>query len=100
MENYEKQPLTSAERRLALKHYDAYQKSKSYNLYFVYGHFSEAKARAWDYCKALMNKFDGYGLKVISANSCMFTAGFMFEEDGKTMFMYISKDKDIAVEVA
>ena len=46
-----------------------------------------------------MYKFNGYGLKVISANGYQFTAGFMFEEDGKTMFMYISKSHDIAVEV-
>ena len=97
---YEKQPLTSANRRLALKNYDAYQRSTSYELYDVYGTYSAAKAKAWDYCKELMYKFNGYGLKVISANGYQFTAGFMFEEDGKTMFMYISKSHDIAVEVA
>lgn len=97
---YEKQPLTSANRRLALKNYDAYQRSTSYELYDVYGRYSAAKAKAWDYCKELMYQFSGYGLKIISANGYMFTAGFMFEEDGKTMFMYISKYHDIAVEVA
>lgn len=97
---YEKQPLTSANRRLALRNYDAYNRSTHYELYDVYGRYSAAKAKAWDYCKELMYKFNGYGLKVISANGYQFTAGFMFEEDGKTMFMYISKSPDIAVEVA
>lgn len=97
---YEKQPLTSANRRTALKHYDAYQRSFNYELYDVYGRCSSAKMKAWDYCKELMYKFNGYGLKIISANGYQFTAGFMFEEDGKTMFMYISKTHDIAVEVA
>lgn len=97
---YEKQPLTSANRRLALKNYDAYQRSTSYELYDVYGRCSSAKMKAWDYCKELMYKFNGYGLKIISHNGYQFTAGFMFEEDGKTMFMYISKSHDIAVEVA
>ena len=97
---YEKQPLTSANRRAALRHYDAYQRSTSYELYDVYGRCSSAKMKAWDYCKELMYKFNGYGLKIISANGYQFTAGFMFEEDGKTMFMYISKTHDIAVEVA
>lgn len=96
----EKQPLTSANRRLALKNYDAYKRSTSYELYDVYGSYSAAKARAGEYCKDLMNQFNGRGLKVISANGFQFTAGFMFEEDGKTMFMYISKNYDIAVEVA
>lgn len=97
---YEKQPLTSANRRLALKNYDAYKNSTAYELYDVYGRYSAAKAKAWDYCKELMYQFNGYGLKVIHANGYQFTAGFMFEEDGKTMFMYISKSHDIAVEVA
>jgi outer membrane phospholipase A len=97
---YEQQPLTYAHRRLALKNYDAYKRSTSYALYDVYGSCSSAKMRAWDYCKELMHKFDGYGLKVISHNCHQFTAGFMFESDGKEMFMYISKNHDIAVEVA
>jgi hypothetical protein len=100
MENYTKEPLTSANRRTALRHYDAYQRSTSYELYDVYGRCSSAKMKAWDYCKELMYKFNGYGLKIISANGYQFTAGFMFEEDGKEMFMYISKSHDIAVEVA
>lgn len=97
---YEKQPLTSANRRLALRNYDAYQNSTSYSLRDKYGSYSKEKEDAWKYCENLMAQFDGWGLKVISANGWMFTAGFMFEEDGKTMFMYISKHHDIAVEVA
>lgn len=97
---YEKQPLTSANRRQALNHYDAYKRSSAYSLRDVYGTYSRAKDDAWEYCKELMYKFNGYGLKVISFSRYMFTAGFMFEEDGKTMFMYISPSRDIAVEVA
>ena len=100
MENYTREPLTSANRRTALRHYDAYLRSTSYELYDVYGRCSSVKMKAWDYCKELMYKFSGYGLKIISANGYQFTAGFMFEEDGKEMFMYISKSHDIAVEVA
>jgi hypothetical protein len=47
-----------------------------------------------------MLRFDGYDLKVVAHNGYMFTAGFMFKEDGKQMFMYITPSKDIAVEVA
>ena len=100
MENYTKEPLTSANRRLALKNYDAYLKSNTYELYQAYGRCSSAKLKAWDYCKELMWDFHGHGLKIISHNGYQFTAGFMFEYEGKEMFMYISKTHDIAVEVA
>ena len=92
--------VSQADKRKALAHYDAYKRSSSYELYDVYGSYSAAKARAWDQCKELMKDHDGYGLKIVSANGYQFTAGFMFEEDGKEMFMYISKAHDIAVEVA
>ena len=98
--SYTKEPFTSEARRAALKHYDAYRKSYNYRLSDVYGSYSRAKEDAWEYCKELMDKFNGYGLKVITYSRDIFTAGFMFEEDGKTMFMYISPKRDIAVEVA
>lgn len=97
---YEKQPLKSQDRRAALSHYADYKRSTAYSLRDVYGSYSRAKEDAWDYCKELMYKLGGYGLKVISSSRYMFTAGFMFEEDGKTMFMYISPKRDVAVEVA
>lgn len=100
MENYTKEPLTSANRRLALRNYDAYRNSTTYELHQAYGRYSEAKVKAWEYCKNLMRKFHGYGLKIIAHNGYQFTAGFMFEENGNKMFMYISKTHDIAVEVA
>ena len=100
MENYTKRPLNANDRRTALSHYEAYKRSYDYSLRDVYTSWSTAKEKAWDYCKELMDKFDGRGLKVISHSRHMFTAGFMFEEDGKTMFMFISPSRDIAIEVA
>ena len=97
---YEKQPLNPRDRRLAMSHYEDYKRSTYYSLRDVYGSYSRAKEEAWEYCKELMYKFSGYGLKVISYSRYLFTAGFMFEEDGKQMFMYISPSRDIAIEVA
>ena len=97
---YEKQPLNPRDRRVAMSHYEDYKRSTATSLRDVYGSYSRAKEDAWDYCKELMYKFSGYGLRVISSSRYMFTAGFMFEEDGKEMFMYISKSHYIAVEVA
>lgn len=80
-------------------HYEAYLRSSATSLTDVYGKCSSAKVKAWDYCRDLMVKKNGYDLRIISANGYMFTAGFMFEEDGHLMFMYITKSKDLAIEV-
>jgi hypothetical protein len=90
---------TATEKRQALSHYDAYKRSTARQLRDVYGTYSQAKDKAWDDCINLLLDYGGYDLKVITANGWMFTAGFMFEDDGKTMFMYITKGKHIAVEV-
>lgn len=92
--------MTNADKRQALGHYEMYLRSSHTSLRDAYGSYSRAKEDAWEYCKELMNKKNGYGLKVITANSFMFTAGFLFVEDGTEKFMYITKSKDIAVEVA
>lgn len=91
---------TSAEKRQARGQYESYKRSTTYSLYEAYGRHSKAKADAWAYCERLMADYNGYGLKVISHNGYMFTAGFEYEYEGKHMFMYITRFKDIAVEVA
>ena len=100
MKNYTKEPITYADARLATKKYAEYLKSTTCELSQAYGRYSPAKLKAWNYCKELMWDLQGHGLKIISHNGYQFTAGFMFEENGKEMFMYISKAHDIAVEVA
>ena len=92
--------MTPAEKRTALNHYSAYKRSTTYSLDSAYGTYSSAKARAWRYCEELMQEHNGYGLKVIAHNCHTFSAGFMFEQDGKEMFMYITHARDTAVEVA
>lgn len=93
--------MTATERRLAISHYDDYKRSDMYELRDAYGSYSAAKASAWRDCERLMDSYSGWGLKVISANGWMFTAGFEFcGEEGQLMFMYISKTHHIAVEVA
>lgn len=69
--------------------YEAYLNSHDYDLDDAYGRYSEKKRRAWDNCKSLMFKNEGNNLRVISHNGYMFTAGFLFD-DGRKM-MYITK---------
>ena len=71
-----------------------YEWSDKCNLWEAYGSFSQKKAEAWEYCVALCKEKGGRGLKVIGANTSFFTAGFLFEEDGKRKLMYITKGDD------
>ena len=91
--------MTSTEKRQALLHYEDYKRSNLTSLRDVYSSWSHAKENAYRYCRELMHEKNGHDFRIISANGWMFTAGFMFEEDGKQMFMYITKGKDLAVEV-
>lgn len=72
----------------------SYIRSNKHTLWDCYESFSSKKRSAWEYCENLMNKYNGYGLKVISSNGWMFTAGFLFTEDGKDYLMYITKSQD------
>ena len=77
----------------------AYEWSDKYSLYRAYKSFSQAKAEAWEYCEALCEKKGGRGLKVIGANSSFFSAGFLFEEDGRKKLMYITKSDDRVIDL-
>lgn len=85
----------------ALSRYADYLRSSATDLSHAYDRYSTAKAQAWRYCENLMEKHDGWGLRVISHNCFMFTAGFMFTdpETGVLKFMYVTKTSDTAVEV-
>lgn len=80
--------------------YENYMNSMDYDLLDAYTTCSCAKHRAWEYCRELQQEKNGAGLKVISHNTFMFTAGFTFEEDGTEKFMYITPSKDEVFEIA
>lgn len=88
------------QKKVARGNINRYSKSDLYTLHHAYGRPSYAKENAWNYCIDLMRKYDGYGLKVISYNTFMFTAGFMFtdKETGVLQFMFITPNYDIAVD--
>lgn len=76
--------------------YDRWQRSSDCELYHVYGSFSQAKANAWEHCKALEAKFTGTGLRIISHNGWQFSAGFTGVDPvtGEVIFMHITKSKE------
>lgn len=87
--------------RTALSRYADYQRSNATDLSDVYGRYSVYKARAWNDCQDMMTSHNGWGLRIISHNTSIFTAGFLFDdpETGVLKFMYITPTYDTAVEV-
>ena len=73
-----------------------------YCLADAYGSYSSAKASAWKHCEEKRDDYDGWGLKVLSHNTYMFTAGFEFEnpETGAIALYIITPSKEFAFEEA
>lgn len=91
----------TANERSALRAYPLWERSTADSLSHVYSRYSDAKARAWEYCQNLQFKYNGWGLRVVTHNQQMFTAGFLFEdpETGVLKYMHITKSYDCSVEV-
>ena len=78
---------------------ESYKRGGYSSLEQCYGKCSNAKREAWDYCKALCQKKDGSGLKILSRNVYQFTAAFKYKENGKSYLMYITKSEDRPIEL-
>ena len=80
----------------AISHYWWYKRSDMNELYHAYTTCSQSKVRAWDYCKRRCAELEGYGLKIISANTYRFSVGFIFAhpDTGELCFMYITADQE------
>lgn len=68
----------------------------------VYGRYSSAKAVAWRDCERRCAEKNGYCLSVITYNTNVFTAGFMYDGNPGKMFYVItpSYTGEICVEDA
>ncbi len=70
---------------------------KTYNgsdLYNCYDKPSINKIRAMQYCEDLCTKYNGHHLTIIGYNLMQFSVGFLFEQDGRNYFAYITKNYD------
>lgn len=79
--------------------YENWQQSSNYTLRDCYSSYSCEKGRAFNYCKELCEKYNGYGLKIISYNIFGFSCGFVGLIDNKKVFVYITKDYDRYLEL-
>lgn len=78
--------------RAAMNNITNYNYSTNYSIYDAYDKPSRKKVVAWDYCKKLCEKYNGSNLKVVSFNTFIFAAGFIFTdpETKKEMYMHIT----------
>lgn len=53
--------------------------SRDFRLSDVYGRYSDAKGRAYNYCMYICNELDGYNFRITSYNTQMFTVAFLFD---------------------
>ena len=87
------------QKRVARGNINRYKASELYSLNHAYNRPSIRKENAWTYCVNLMIDKCGYGLKVLSYNTFIFTAAFLFrDENGVENIMYITPNYDIAIE--
>lgn len=81
---------------------ERYENATARRLSDVYGRWSKKKQDAFDYCERLMCENEGWELRIISANTYMFTATFEFvpkdSETGAVCIMYITPGKRKVVE--
>lgn len=91
----------SYKRNQAIGSYRSYLESGYYDINQAYANPSYAKIRAFKDCWWMCKQLHGTGLKVISKNTFVFTAGFEFvnDETGEVMFMYITPNYNYAVGI-
>lgn len=79
----------------ALRGIWGYNRSHMRNIFQAYKEPSSAKINAFEYCERLCEKYNGYGLKIVSKNTFQFSVGFLFDDDNEqTYFCYITANYD------
>lgn len=79
------------------KAWRAFDRSTDVELSDVYGRYSGAKARAFEYCRAREREFGSYNGVITSYNTCMFTYAFTGFFEGKEYLIYITPSYDYAI---
>lgn len=82
--------------------YRKYKNSNYYTLDDLYKNYSNNKRKAESNIKYIMSKIEGAVLnsyKVIGGNSSHFTAGWLKEQNGKTIFVFETHCNTYEIEV-
>ena len=89
-----------AKEKAARDHYRSYLMSEMDGLHKAYGRWSGRKEAACEHCRELCKEADGHGLKIITRNTDVFTAGFeSVNEEGVCEFTYIAPTYHVTIEI-
>lgn len=91
--------VVPAHTKKAQMFWDRFCESSDTELRDVYGRYSRAKENAYDYCRARENEFSSYNGVIASHNSMMFTYAFTGWCECKRYLIYITRDRDYAIEL-
>lgn len=86
--------MTKSQARSA---YQRFLRSYDATLDCVYGRCSQAKVRAYEYCRDREREFDAYDGVITGYNTCTFSYAFTGCFELKRYFVYITKDHDYAI---
>ena len=81
------------------KYYKIYSTANNTKLEDIYSKYSHEKEMAYLRCQEIKQKLNGYGLKLLTHNTFMFTAGFLAELNGKDIFVVITPNNIEYMEV-
>ena len=79
--------------------WDSFCNSSDSRLDEVYGHYSQAKANAIEYCYAREREFDSYNGVITGHNSMTFSYAFVGWCEGKKYLIWITRCSDYAIEL-
>ena len=79
---------TKKEEKILERYYD----SDIYGLDYAYERASVYKYRAERAILDEMNEKGGFGYRILGYNSCTFSCGYIYEENGQKHFVYHTKD--------
>lgn len=74
--------------------YQRYLCSTDRTLRDCYKTWSDEKENAFQYCLSIMAEKNGYEPRIVSHSIFCFSFGFMFDENGRQNFAYITKNAD------
>lgn len=75
--------------------YQRWCDSSVYDISQAYSRPSYKKMEAWQYCKDLRDKYEGWDLRIVSYNTFVFTAGFICPgPDGERVYVHITPSHD------
>lgn len=81
-------------KKLIKNAYESYLKSYNYCLSDCYSNWSYHKEDAFNYCRDLVNKYEGRQGRIIGYCIMSFSYGFIGKINNKEAFFYITRDYD------